>query len=165
LLRASSIEFVEEAALLLAFSGVTARNGVILLGLGYLSAATEPSTFTLENPTLIAFVAISILIAIAAFVVPMRGMHLANRPGKSRLAADANRDLGVALTEISRRPGRATSRTPTRSTSSYRASSSNVTSSHASPRWPWQPATVRRVLDSHAGADRALARLPSHGFG
>lgn len=128
---------------LLAFSRVTARNGLIILGLGYLSAATDPSTFTFENPTLIAFVAISILTAVAAFVLPMYGMHQRIADEKGRLAAEANRDLQNSLAEVS-----------------HRARTSDLTDADALnkqlsslviqrdvitriPSWPWQPATFR----------------------
>ncbi len=128
---------------LLAFSSVTARNGLIILGLGYLSAATEPSTFTFENPTLIAFVVISMLIAIAAFVLPMYGMHQRIAEEKSRLAAQASRDLQFVLAEIS---GRVRTGDHMNADALNKQLSSLVIQRDVIariPTWPWQPATVR----------------------
>jgi hypothetical protein len=128
---------------LLAFSRVTARNGLIILGLGYLSAATEPSTFTFENPTLIAFVAISILTAVAAFVLPMYGMHRRIADEKARLVAEANRDLQASLAEVSRR---ARSGDLTDADALNKQLSSLVIQRDVItriPSWPWQPATFR----------------------
>lgn len=128
---------------LLAFSGVTARNGMIILGLGYMSAATEPTTFTFENPTLIAFVVISILIAVAAFVLPIYGMHGRIAEEKGRLAAQASRDLQVSLAEISRR---ARNRDLTDADALNKQLSSLVLQRDVIariPSWPWQPATLR----------------------
>lgn len=128
---------------LLAFSRVTARNGLIILGLGYLSAATEPTTFTFENPTLVAFVAISILTAVAAFVLPIYGMHQRIAEEKARLAAQANRDLQISLAEVSRR---ARTGDLTDADALNKQLSSLVTQRDVVtriPSWPWQPATFR----------------------
>lgn len=85
------------------FSAVTARTGMIILGLAYLSAATDPSTFALTNPTLLAFVVISILIAIAAFVLPLHGIHQRIAQDKAQLVGRASADLQSMLAEVSRR--------------------------------------------------------------
>jgi len=131
---------------LLAFSGVTARNGSIILGLAYVSAATDPSTFALTNPTLLAFVVISILIAIAAFVLPLYGIHQRIEKEKERLAAAANRDLQSVLAEVSRR---ARTADLTDADALNKQLSSVVIQRDVIariPTWPWEAATLRGFI-------------------
>lgn len=126
-----------------AFSVVTARNGIVILALGYLSVATDPATFTLANPTLFLFVVVSILVAIAAFMLPMYGMHERIAEEKKRLAAEANRDLQMVLAEVSRR---ARNGDLTDADAINKQLSSLVIQRDVIariPTWPWQPATLR----------------------
>ena len=128
---------------LYAFSGVTARSGLVLVGLAYLSALTDPSTFTLTNPTLLGFVVISILIATAAFIVPMYGMHERIVGEKARLEAEADRDLKDAFAELSTR---ARTRDLTEAAAFNDFLSSLTTRREVLsriPTWPWQAATLR----------------------
>jgi hypothetical protein len=125
---------------LLAFSGVTARTGMIILGMGYLLTAPEPAPF---DWAVIGFVAISILLGIAAFVLPMYGMHQRIAHEKSRLGSLANRDLQVALADLS---SRAQARDLTNADALNQQLSSLLTKRDVIagiPTWPWEPATVR----------------------
>ncbi len=125
---------------LLAFSGVTARTGLIILGIGYLVAAPEPSPIDWAT---IAFVAISILLGTAAFVLPMYGMHQRIAQEKTRLKSLANRDLQVAMDQLS---SRAQARDLTDADALNQQLSSLVTQRDVIagiPTWPWEPATVR----------------------
>lgn len=76
-----------------AFSGVTARSGLIILMLAYVGIATDPSTF----------VVVAVAVAIAAFVVPLLGTQRRIAAEKERVTAETNHDLHLVLTEISRR--------------------------------------------------------------
>jgi hypothetical protein len=125
---------------LMAFSGVTARTGMIVLGIGYLLAAPEPAPF---DWAVIAFVAISIVLGIAAFVLPMYGMHGRIAHEKTRLLSLANRDLQAALTEVS---SRAQARDLTNADALNQQLSSLITQRDVIagiPTWPWEPTTVR----------------------
>jgi hypothetical protein len=125
---------------LLAFSSVTARSGMIILGIGYLVAAPEPAPV---DWAVIAFVAIAILLAVAAFVLPMYGMHQRIAQEKSRLGSLANRDLQVVLAELS---SRAQTRDLTDADALNQQLSSLITQRDVIagiPTWPWEPTTVR----------------------
>ena len=131
---------------LLALSGVTARNGIIIVGLAYVSAATDPSTFALTNPTLLAFVVISILIAIAAFILPLNGIHQRIAEEKERLTVGANRDLQSVLAEISRR-ARAVDLTDADALNKQLSSLVIQRDVIARiPTWPWEAATLRAFV-------------------
>jgi hypothetical protein len=126
---------------LLAFSGVTARTGVIILGLAYLVAAPEPAP--LERPALIAWIAISIMLSIAIFVLPLYGMHQRLAREKARLKAIASSDLQAALAEVTSQ-ARIGERTKTEELNHHLSNLIVQRDVLAGiPTWPWEPTTVR----------------------
>jgi hypothetical protein len=74
------------AAPLYAFSGVTARIAIGLLAPAYFIFAARPE-ITLDNPALLGALSVAVLIAIAAFVLPLREIH-------ARLVLEKGRLLG-----------------------------------------------------------------------
>ena len=136
----ASIDLFQRESLV-AFSGVTARTGLIILALAYLLAAPEPSP--LQNPSLIVFVGLSVLLAVAAFVLPMYGMHRRIAAEKSRLATLANQDLKVALARLSA-GAQAGDLTDAEGLNQHLSSliiQRDVIA--AIPTWPWEPDTLR----------------------
>jgi hypothetical protein len=77
---------------LYAFSGLTARTGVGFLLAMYYVAAIRPD-LALGNPVLRALLIAMVPIAIASFVLPLRGIHL-------RIAAEKNRALAEATSRF-----------------------------------------------------------------
>jgi hypothetical protein len=126
-----------------AFSGVTARNGLILLGLAYVGAATDPTTFVLDNPALIVFLVLSILVAIAAFVLPLHGMHQRILSEKELLTAEANHDLQLVLTEIGRRARAGDLRDADALNKQLDSLVTRRDVIARVPTWPWDPTTLR----------------------
>lgn len=124
-----------------AFAGVTAATGTGLLGFAYLSAATDPATFT--NPALFAFTVGLVGLAVACFVVPLLGMHGRIVAEKSRRIAAVNGRLSATLAELDRRAD------------AHDLSDADAFSKHLASvitqrdllarvsTWPWQPETVR----------------------
>ena len=128
---------------LYAFSGVTARTGLITLALAYLSAATDPSTFVLTNPTLFVFVLVAIVVAIVAFIVPLLGIQQRVAKAKASALAEANRDLQSVLSEVSRR-ARFADLTDADAVNKHLASAVAQRDIVARiPTWPWEPGTLR----------------------
>lgn len=86
---------------LYAFSSLTAQTGIALIGINYVSAATDPATFS--NPALMAGLGLSLLIAIGCFVLPLMGMHRRLVAEKVKLEADAGDLLRRTIDELDRR--------------------------------------------------------------
>lgn len=83
---------------LYAFSGLTAQTGMGLLLLDYFGVLTDPATF--ENPALTALTIGTALVAVAAFVWPLRGMHHRIVLEKRRLRAEANARLEATIQQV-----------------------------------------------------------------
>ena len=129
-----------------AFSVLTARTGSALVAFAYLSAATDPATFT--NPALITTTAVMLLVATGCFVLPLFGMHGRILVEKARLEAEAGEHLGRALKELNIR-GRA----------GYDAGAGALTRVieglviqrtmiRAIPTWPWRTETLRGFVSA-----------------
>ena len=86
---------------LYAFSGLTARTGIGILLLNYLSVLTDPTTFV--NPALIGLTVFASLAAIACFVFPLIGMHNRIVSEKKHLIAEANTRLEATIEQVYRR--------------------------------------------------------------
>ena len=124
-----------------AFAGVTAATGMFLLALSYLSALTDPATFS--NPALFAFTIGSVGLAVASFVVPLYGIHTQIAAEKSRRLAAVNGRLDGALRDLDRRADE------------HDLSEADAVNKHLSsllaerdvltrtPTWPWAPETLR----------------------
>jgi hypothetical protein len=126
---------------LYAFSSVTARTGAIALLLAYVSAATDPATFS--NPTLLAFVGLAVLVGLACFVLPLEGIHRRIATAKVRLASEANANLQIALGELNRsvRESELDLADPLHKQLSSLVIERDIIA--RIPTWPWQPTTFR----------------------
>ncbi|MBM4409144.1 MAG: hypothetical protein FJ038_11260 [Chloroflexi bacterium] len=124
-----------------AFAGFTAATGSGLLAFAYLSAATDPATFT--NPALFAGTLALVGLAVACFVVPLLGMHGRIVAEKSRRMAAANARLTRALADLDRR---ADTSDLTDADAFTKHLAGLITQRDLLARvstWPWQPDTVR----------------------
>lgn len=128
---------------LYAFSGVTSRSGLLILALAYVSAATDPSTFVLTNPTIFAFVVVATVLAIATFILPLLGTQHRIAKEKADALAEVNSDLKSVLSEVSRR-ARSGDLTDADAVNKHLASAIAQRDLVARiPTWPWEPTTLR----------------------
>jgi hypothetical protein len=87
-----------QPAPLYSFSWLTARTGMGLMILNAYSILTDPATFV--NPALFGLVVFAWIIAGAAFVLPLQGMHRRLEAEKQSLLARANAQLGAAIPKL-----------------------------------------------------------------
>ena len=87
-----------QPAPLYAFSWLTARTGMGLLVLNAYSILTDPATFV--NPALLGLVIFAWIVAGAAFVLPLRGIHRLIVLEKRRLLADVNERLEATIRQL-----------------------------------------------------------------
>ena len=123
------------------FAGVTAATGVILLGIVYLSAATDPATFS--NPALLTFLVAVVALSVACFVVPLYGIHVRIVAEKSLRLAAAGRRLDLALRDLHQRADQ----NDLREADAVNKHLSSLLAERDMLRriatWPWAPETVR----------------------
>lgn len=86
---------------LYAFSSLTAQTGIAIIGVNYLSAATDPATFS--SVPLMAGLGASLVIAVGCFVLPLLGMHRRLVAEKARLEGDAGDLLRRTMDDLDRR--------------------------------------------------------------
>lgn len=125
---------------LYAFSVLTAQSGISLLLLNYFSVLTDPAT--LVNPALITVVIAASLIAVALFLLPLRGMHDRIAAEKKRLRAEANTRLEATIQQLF---SRADSQDLTGVDQLNQLMVSLVTTREIVekiPTWPWEPGTL-----------------------
>lgn len=86
---------------LYAFSNLTAQTGIAIIGIGYVSAATDPATFS--SVPLMAGLGASLVIAVGCFVLPLLGMHRRLVTEKARLEGDAGDLLRRTMDDLDRK--------------------------------------------------------------
>lgn len=86
---------------LYAFSSLTAQTGIAIIGVNYVSAATDPATFS--SVPLMAGLGASLVIAVGCFVLPLLGMHRRLVAEKARLEGDAGDLLRRTMDDIDRK--------------------------------------------------------------
>lgn len=130
-----------EARPLYAFSALSASAGVGLLLFNYYSALTDPTTFT--NPIWYGVFGISVIVAIAFFVLPLYGMHQRIAAEKERLEAEANERLRTVISVLHRQIDRGDlgGAEPLNETFASLALEREILDKM--PTWPWQPDAIR----------------------
>ncbi len=86
---------------LYAFSGLTARTGLVLIFLVSLSVIGNPNA--LDNPILLALHALGLVLATACFVLPLYGIHQRIMEEKQHLLGEANKHLQATIAELHRK--------------------------------------------------------------
>ena len=129
---------------LYAFSALSATAGVGLLLFNYYSALTDPTTFT--NPIWSGVFGISVIVAIAFFVLPLYGMHLRIAAEKERLQGEANERLRTAIAALHRQVDADAlgDADPMNKTLSSLALERELLDKM--PTWPWQPDALRGFI-------------------
>jgi hypothetical protein len=130
-----------DAGPLHAFSAVTALTGGAFVAAAYFSVLTDPTTFT--NPAVAAVNALTLVLAVACFVLPLSGMQRRIAAEKAlRLSAVSHR-LDAAFGDLARRNDAG-------DLSSADAVHDNINSLLAerdliarTPTWPWSSGTLR----------------------
>ena len=125
---------------LYAFSVLTAQSGIGLLLLNYFSVLTDPAT--LVNPALITVVIAASLIAVALFLLPLRGMHDRIVAEKKHLRAEASARLEATIQQLF---ARADSQDLAGVDRLNQLMVSMVTTREIVekiPTWPWEPGTL-----------------------
>ena len=125
---------------LYAFSALTAQTGIGLLLMNYFSALTDPATFV--NLALITLVTAASLIAIACFILPLRGMQGRIAAEKKRLLAEASVRLEETIQKLYTR---ADSQDLAEVGQINQLMMSLVTTREIVekiPTWPWEPGTL-----------------------
>ncbi len=97
---ASSINLYESPPLY-AFSSVTATIAIGLLLPAYFIFAARPE-MTLGSPLLFGGLVIAVLVAIAAFVLPLREMHNRIKRERARLLVEVNRRIEILVGRVHR---------------------------------------------------------------
>jgi hypothetical protein len=140
---ASRVDLFEPAPLY-AFSHLTARTGIGLVVLTAYSFLIDPST----NVVAVGLTALVALVAAAAFVLPLEGMHRRIVVEKERLQLEADRRLKVTFAELHRS-------VDARDLSVSDALNKTLESLQLErdaiarlPTWPWQPATLRGFVSA-----------------
>jgi hypothetical protein len=125
---------------LYAFSGLTAQTGIGILLLNYFSILTDPATFV--NPALFALTIFTSLIAVACFVLPLKGIHDRILSEKKRLRAEVNTRLEATIQEVYRRTD-TQNLTGIDQLSQLMASLFTARTEVAKiPTWPWETGTL-----------------------
>lgn len=147
------------------FSGLTARTAFFILLVSYVSAVTDPATFT--NPTLYLGTGLMVGLAIACFVVPLNGMHERIAVEKTRLQGEVDRRLEGAIAELNRKAAAGDLRDADPANKQLGSLIAARDQVRAIPTWPWDPGTPRAVATAVAlpialwlvfrGLERALA--------
>ncbi len=83
---------------LYAFSKLTAQTGIGLLLMNYFGVLTDPATF--ENLALIILTITASLVALACFILPLRGIHDQIETEKNRLRAQCSVRLEAAIEQM-----------------------------------------------------------------
>lgn len=125
---------------LFAFSSLTAQTGIGLLLMNYFGVLTDPATF--ENLALIALMIAASLIAVACFILPLRGMHGRIAAEKKRLRTEASTRLEAT---IQRLYARSDSQDLAGADRLNQMMMSLVTTREIVekiPTWPWEPGTL-----------------------
>ena len=130
-----------DAGPLHAFSAVTALTGGMLVAGAYFSVITDPTTFT--NPAVAAVNALTVVLAVACFVLPLYGMQRRIAAEKALRLAAASHRLDAALRDLARRNDAG-------DLSSADAVNNNINSLLSerhliarTPTWPWSPDALR----------------------
>ena len=125
---------------LYAFSALTAQTGIGLLLMNYFSVLTDPATFV--NLALITLVTVASLIAVALFILPLRGMHGRIATDKKRLRAEASARLEETIQQLY---ARSDSQDLAGVGQLNQLMVSLVTTREIVekiPTWPWEPGTL-----------------------
>ncbi len=125
---------------LYAFSILTAQSGISLLLLNYFSVLTDPAT--LVNPALITVVIAASLIAVALFLLPLRGMHGRIVAEKKRLRAAASARLEATIQQLYARVDSQDLAGVDRLNQLMRSLITTREIVEKIPTWPWEPGTL-----------------------
>jgi len=125
---------------LYAFSALTAQTGIGLLLMNYFSVLTDPATFV--NLALITLVTAASLIAVACFILPLRGMQGRIAAEKKRLRAEASTRLEETIQKLY---ARSDSQDLAEAGQLNQLMMALVTTREIIekiPTWPWEPGTL-----------------------
>ncbi len=128
------------------FSRFTARVGLFLLGLVYYSILTDPST--MENPVWIGGTILFSGLALASFVLPLRGMHRRLLREKRRYEGVVARQIRQVVLDLERRTGSISEEDVDRLNKTM---SLTVTMKETVGRlstWPWRTETLRGFVSA-----------------
>lgn len=140
---ASRIDLYEPAPLY-AFSHLTARTGVGLVVLTAYSFLIDPSL----NPLTIALTALVLLVAAAAFVLPLEGMHRRIVTEKERLQLEANRRLKTTLARLHQSVDDGNLSFSDALNKTLESLQLERDAIARMPTWPWEPGTLRAFVSA-----------------
>ena len=141
--RASRIDLFEPGPLN-AFSQLTARTGIGLLVLMGYSYVIDPS-ITIVGVGLTALI---IVVAAAAFVLPLVGMHSRMVAEKERLQLEADRRLKASFTQLHRSVDERDLTVADALNKSLESLQLEREALARMPTWPWQPTTFRGFVSA-----------------
>ncbi|KAA3643115.1 MAG: hypothetical protein DWQ07_21595 [Chloroflexi bacterium] len=131
---------------LYAFSGLTAQTGIGLLLMNYFGVLTDPATF--ENLALTALTVGASFIAIACFLLPLRGIHQRIVEEKKRLRTEASTRLEATIQQVY---ARADSKKMRDAEQLNHLMTSLVTTRDIIdkiPTWPWEQGTLTSFVSA-----------------
>ncbi|MBA2633610.1 MAG: hypothetical protein H0U86_11530 [Chloroflexi bacterium] len=129
---------------LYAFSALSASAGVGLLLFNYYSALTDPTTFT--NPIWYGVFGISVIVAIAFFVLPLYGMHRRIAAEKDRLESESGERVRTVISALHRQVDRGDLGDADQLNKTFASLALEREVLDKMPTWPWQPDTVRGFI-------------------
>ncbi|MDQ3871979.1 MAG: hypothetical protein M3301_10255 [Chloroflexota bacterium] len=140
---ASRIDLFEPGPLY-AFSHLTARTGIGLVVLTAYSFLIDPSI----NPVAVGLTALVAVVAAAAFVLPLEGMHRRIVVEKERLQLEANRRLKVALAQLHQSVDERDLSIADGLNKTLESLQLERDAIARMPTWPWEPGTLRAFVSA-----------------
>jgi len=131
-----------------AFSGLTATTAVGLLGFVYPWMLINPEI--LEDPLILAYVAVFTLLAIAVFVWPLHGMHRRIEAEKSQALHQIDQQFEAAFAMFAEQLRKGDAAGLDRFNATIASLETQHRTVEAIPTWPWRPETGRLVLTAIA---------------
>jgi hypothetical protein len=134
---------------LYAFSGLSSRVGMFLVFAGVLSYITNFVFTESPNPAGFAFFAgINVVVAIAAFIYPLQGIHGRLDAAQDAMAAENDARLEVAYRELHRRVDAGTDAGMADLHHEVQALLEFRREIHGASTWPWGPGTLRAFISA-----------------
>ena len=129
---------------LYAFSNLTAQTGISLLLMNYFGVVTDPATF--ENLALTTLTIGASLVAVACFILPLRGMHDRIAAEKNRLRAECGTRLETAIEQLYARADLQDLAEVDRLNQLILSLVTTREIIEKIPTWPWEPGTLMTFI-------------------
>jgi hypothetical protein len=131
---------------LYAFSGLTARTAILLLGIPYFWFATSPALVNVAAS--LAVGVIFAVIALITFVLPLWGIHQRLNQVKSRVMTDNRRRVNALVEDLARGVDAGDLGNASKIRDALTAFDLQYKTFEPIPTWPWRPDTFRLIVSA-----------------